>query len=175
MRKIFRYRTFVGLTVLISIFLLGFPPSAARAVMIATEHVNHRDSNPTSVREQIKAFLGRADVLAHLQANGIRYEEALLRVDSLTDKEIALIAGRMDQIPEAAGNIYEFDGSVHAIIGLAIYAIFMAIAIYFSRTTENAEKTQPKESTSNSHLASHPLMYPGAQQDVSDPKLSDYR
>ncbi len=175
MRKICRHRNLIGLTVSILVFLLGFPPSAARAVMITTEHVIHRDSEAVSDREQIRAFLGRADVIAHLQANGIRYEEALLWVDSLTDREIALIAGRMGQIPAAAGNNYEFDGSLAAIIGLAIYAIFMAIAIYFSRTTENPEKLQPKESTSNSHLTNRLLTDPGAQQDATDPIISDYR
>ncbi|CAB1078829.1 hypothetical protein D1AOALGA4SA_6552, partial [Olavius algarvensis Delta 1 endosymbiont] len=68
-------------------------------------------------------------------SSGVRYEEALSRVDSLTDREIAAIAGRLDQIPKGGeGTNYEFDGSLLAIIGLALYAIFMAIAIYFSRT-----------------------------------------
>lgn len=87
-------------------------------------------------------------------------EEALSRVDSLTDREIGLIAGRMDQIPQAAGNSYEFDGSLLAIIGVAIYAIFMAIAIYFSRTMDTEEKPQPKEAKLNGRLPSRPLTEP---------------
>jgi hypothetical protein len=77
-----------------------------------------------------------------MQAYGISHEEALSRIDSLTDREIASIAGKMDQIPEVAGGYYELDGSLLAIIGLTIYAIFMAIAIYFSRTMEKEEKPQ---------------------------------
>lgn len=50
----------------------------------------------------------------------------------------------MDQIPEVAGG-YELDGSVLSIIGLAIYAIFMALAVYFSRTMETEEKPESKK------------------------------
>jgi hypothetical protein len=110
--------------------------------MITTEYFNNQDSEKLTDRARVRAFLRRADVLAQMQAYGISHEEALSRVDSLTDREIASIAGKMDQIPEAAGGNYKFDGSLLAIIGLAMYAIFMAIAIYFSRTMEKEEKSQ---------------------------------
>ncbi len=146
MQKIFRYRKFIGITVLISIFLLNFPLSPARAVMITTEYAIHQDSEQLSDRARLRAFLGRADVMAQMQAYGISHEEALSRVDSLTDREIASIAGRMDQIPVGAGGTYEFDGSLLAIIGLLLYTIVFAIVFYFSRTMEPEE--QPQSSTS---------------------------
>jgi hypothetical protein len=149
MQKIFRYRKYIGLTVSISIFLLNFPLSPARAVMITTEFVNNQDSEQLTDRARVRAFLGRADVLAQIQAYGISHEEALSRVDSLTDREIASLAGNMDQIPEVAGGYYELDGSLLAILGLALYAIFMAIAIYFSRTMEKEEKPQLKKEQYN--------------------------
>ncbi len=145
MQKIFRYRKFIGITVVISIFLLNFPLSPARAVMITTEYAVAQDSERLSDRARLKAFLGRADVMAQMQAYGISHEEALSRVDSLTDREIATIAGKMDQIPVAAGSNYEFDGSLLAIIGLALYAIFFAIVFYFSRTM--ADEDKPPSST----------------------------
>ena len=146
MQKIFRYRKFIGITVLISIFLLNFPLSPARAVMITTEYAIHQDSEQLSDRARLRAFLGRADVKAQLQAYGIGHEEALSRVDSLTEREIAPVAGKMDQIPVIAGGNYEFDGSLLAIIGLLLYTIVFAIVFYFSRTMEPEE--QPQSSTS---------------------------
>jgi len=142
MQKIFRYRKYIGLTMSISIFLLNFPLSPARAGMITTEYVIDQNSEQFSDRARVRAFIRRADVMAQIQAYGISHEEALSRVESLTDREIASIAGKMDQIPEAAGGYYEFDGSLLAIIGLSIYAIFMAIAIYFSRTMDKEAKPQ---------------------------------
>ena len=142
MQKIFRYRKFIGLTVSITIFLLNFPLSPARAVMITTESVIYRDSEPLSDRARIRAFIGRTDVMFQMQAYGISPEEALSRVESLTDKEIASLAGRIDQTLVAAGGNYELDGSLLSIIGLAIYAIFMAIAVYFSRTMDMEEEPE---------------------------------
>ena len=142
MQKIFQYRRFIGLSVSISIFLLNFPLSPARAAMIPTEYAIHQDSEQLTDRARVRAFLGRADVMAQMQAYGISHEEALSRVDSLTDREIASIAGKMDQIQVIAGGTYEFDGSLLAIIGLALYTIFFAIVYYFSRTMEKEEKPQ---------------------------------
>jgi hypothetical protein len=143
MQKIFRYKKSIGLTVSISMFLLILPIPPARAVMITTEYVIHQDSEPFSDRARVRAFLGRADVMAQIQASGISHKEALSRVDSLTDREIALIADKMDQIPEVAGGTnYELDGSLLSIIGIALYAIIMVIVIYFSGNKEKEKKPQ---------------------------------
>ena len=142
MRKIFRYRKFIGFTTLMSIFLLHCAPSPAQAVMITTENVLHQDSEKLTDRERVRAFLARADVMAQMQAYGISNEEALSRVDSLTDSEIASIAGMMDQIPVGAGSAYSADGSLLSFIGIALYAIFAAIVLYFAFTNEKEEKPE---------------------------------
>ncbi len=137
MHKIFRYRKFIGFAMLISTSLLNFPLSSARAVMISTEYVIHQDSDQLSDRARVRAFLKRTDVMAQIQAFGIDYEEAQSRVDSLTDSEIASIAGKLDRLPVGA---YSLDGGILTIIGMALYAIVAAIVIYFSSTPENEEK-----------------------------------
>ena len=140
MKKIFRYRKSVGLIMLISMFMLYFPPSPARAVMINTQYVIHPDSEQLSARARVKAFLGRADVIAQMQAYGISPAEALCRVDSLTDREIASIADKMDRIPTSAGGNYTMDGSLLMFIGMAIFAIIAAIVIYFSSNSDKEKK-----------------------------------
>jgi hypothetical protein len=140
MKKIFRYRKSVGLIILISTFLLYFPPSPARAVMIYTHYAMHQDSEQLSGRAQVRAFLGREDVMAQMQAYGISPTEALSRVDSLTDCEIASIAGKMDRVPAGAGGTYTLDGSLLMFIGMAIYAIIAAILVYFSSNHDKEEK-----------------------------------
>ena len=137
MQKIFRYRKFIGLTMLISIVLLNFALSPARAAMITTEYVIHKDSNQLPDRAQVTAFLKRADVTAQMRAYGIGHEEALSRVDSLTDSEIASIAGKLDQLPVGA---YSLDGGILTFIGMALYAIVAAIVIYFSASPQNQDK-----------------------------------
>ena len=139
MQKIFRHKKFIGLTILISMILLNFHSPPGRAVMITTEYVMHQKPERQSDRVRIRAFLGRADVMAQLQVYGISYGEALARTESLTDTEIASIADRIDQLPTGS---YALDGGILAIIGLAIYAIIAAIAIYFSNTAETEEKQE---------------------------------
>ena len=137
MHKISRYRKFIVLTLSVLIFSLVFSLSPARAELITTQYVIQTDTD----RARILALLGRAEVTAQLQAYGISHKEAVSRVEGLTDSEIALIADKMDNLPDAAGSNYEQNGSLLALVGLALYAIFAAIAIYFSRTMDTEEKT----------------------------------
>jgi hypothetical protein len=131
----------MGLTILISTFLLYVPLPPAQAGMITTEYVIHQDSKKRSDRARVSAFLERAEVVAQMQAYGIHHREALARAASLTESEIASIAGRMDQIPAGASGTYSLDGGFLSIIGLALYAIVAAIVIYFGFSDEKKEKS----------------------------------
>ena len=105
--------------------------------MVTTEDLINQNPDLLTERARVRAFLGRADVMAHLQVHGVSYEEALARVESLTDSEIASVADRMDQLPAGA---YALEGGILAILGMALYAIVAAIVIYFSVTNEKQEK-----------------------------------
>ena len=152
MQKIFHYRKFIGLAVVIFMIFLSVSTPPSQAVMIATEYALDQESAMLSERRQVKAFLERADVIAQLQAYGISYEEALSRIDSLSDREIATLAGRMDQATAMAGG-YEMGSGSLWIIGLLMYTIVFLIVFYFSRakmkedlakssTVETEEKTE---------------------------------
>jgi hypothetical protein len=140
MKKIFRHRKSIGLVMLFSTFFLYFPVSPARAVMIDAQFAINQDSKQLPARGRVRAFIGRADVMAQMQAYGISPTEALSRVDSLTDCEITSIAGKMDRMPAGAGGTYTLDGSLLMFIGMALYAIIAAIVIYFSFNQEKEEK-----------------------------------
>jgi hypothetical protein len=99
--------------------------------MITTEGRIDQKTGPLSDRARVMAFLNRKEVVAHMQACGISHAEALSRVNSLTDQEIALIAGKLDHIPTGAATVYSADGSFLFFVGVALYAIFMAIILRF--------------------------------------------
>jgi hypothetical protein len=142
MKKIFRYRKSIGLIILISTFFLYFSSSPALAVMIDTQYAINQDSEQLSARARVKAFLGRADVMARMQAYGINPTETLSRVDSLTNCEMTSIADKMDRMPAGAGGTYTLDGSLLMFVGMALYAIIAAIVIYFSFDQDKEEKPQ---------------------------------
>lgn len=142
MKKIFRHRKLIGLIILISTSLLWLPPFPAGAIMMSTQYAIPQCAEELSARARVKAFIGRADVMAQMQASGISPKEALSRVDSLTDCEIASIADMMDRLPAGAGGTYSLDGSLFMFIGMALYAIIAAILIYFSFSGDREEKPQ---------------------------------
>ena len=138
MQKIFRCRKFIGLITLISTLLICFLLSPVQAVMINTEYVIHQESKKLSYRVRVSTFLRRADVIAQIQAFGISSEEAQSRADSLTDNEIASLAGKIDQIQAGAGG-NNSDTSL-SLLGLALYAIIAVIVLFFAFVDEKEDK-----------------------------------
>lgn len=54
-------------------------------------------------RVHVKALLNRAKLAAQLKDAGVDPVQLQARLDALTDKEIALLAGQLDQLPAGSG------------------------------------------------------------------------
>jgi hypothetical protein len=91
----------------------------AQAALVGTDSVIVQSSAEDS-RARLHGLLQRDDVRAQMEAYGIDPAEAQSRVDSLSDAEVAAIAGKLDQLP--AG------GNVGAVIG-AILLIFFVLLL----------------------------------------------
>lgn len=134
MRTVFKYQKPISLIVLVSLFWICMPQLSAQAVMVTTEGVINQNSRSDSDRARVRAFVSRNDVIAQFQSYGISSEEALARVDSLTDQEIAAIAGKLEQLP-AGGNMGPViakgvsTGAYNAAGTIAAYALIVAIII----------------------------------------------
>lgn len=83
---------------------MGFPLPASAGI-ISTEQVVAGVE-----REQLRAFLDRADVRVQLEAYGVSSEQAKRRVDALSDEEAEQLADCMTELP--AGG----DGLVGALV-----------------------------------------------------------
>ena len=92
---------------------------SANAAMVATAEV--ATAGATADRERVRAFLDREDVRDILERWEVDPHDAQARVDSLTDAELASIAGRIDSMP-AGGS------TVGAILG-ALLLIFVILLI----------------------------------------------
>ncbi len=64
---------------------------------------NASDGITSSTRERIEAILAKTDVHDQMVALGVDPKEAEARVASLTEEELAMIAGRLDQLPAGEG------------------------------------------------------------------------
>lgn len=93
----------------------SLPVGMVKAGMITTEQIieptvvpdrNEVDTDDQvvlSARERVEAILAKADVRAEMVALGVDPEEAEARVASMTESELAMIAGRLDQLPAGEG------------------------------------------------------------------------
>lgn len=95
----------VSIVMTLLTLLLSVPSPAVQAALIDTEAaLNPLQSR--NDRQLVKTFLERTDVQQALIAQGIDPFEAQMRVDSLTDSEIAAIKDKIDNLP--AGGVLGF-------------------------------------------------------------------
>src|SRR5947208_10307824 len=89
------------LSCLLVVALLGamIPYRPARAELVVTDSVITPARRPESDRARVRALLDRREVEAQLEGYGISAEEAAARVEALTDREIALITDRLNEVP----------------------------------------------------------------------------
>jgi len=84
-------------------------------------------------RARVRALLDRQDVQVQLEAYGITVDQARARVDSLTDDEVALIAGQLDELPAGGAGGAWFEGlalvftAAVLVAGLAVFWLLMWI------------------------------------------------
>ena len=81
--------------------------SSAKADMIPTRTIIDAWSSPqgdsTATKQGIHLLLAREDVRAQMVALGVDPDEAASRVDALTDRELSLLAGHLDDLPAGEG------------------------------------------------------------------------
>ena len=82
-----------------SVLCLSSPQYAARAAMVETEHIVEEAAGLQVQRAHIRSLLQREEVRDALAAYGVDPEEAVSRVEALSDREIALIAERLKALP----------------------------------------------------------------------------
>jgi len=82
--------------------LMGLPLTA-NAGIVSTDTTLTADAAVAN-RDQVTTFLARADVQQAMQERGVNGADALQRVQSMSDAEVAQLAGRIDQAP-AGGEI----------------------------------------------------------------------
>ena len=120
-RRRYRVAAFVMAAVMIATSLTV---DVAQAGMISTRTIIESESLPhaqssTSI-ERIRTLLARDDVRAQMVALGVDPAEAASRVNALTDEELVLLAGRLEQLPAGEGAMTTF-----ALIALIVTVVVL--------------------------------------------------
>ena len=96
-------RTSKPLTPLFAMIFLYFSIQVpVMAEMVSTQSMV-KNAQAKQQREKILKFYDRTEVKSALEKHGISTEEAKKRVASLTDKEVQLLASKIDKMPAGAG------------------------------------------------------------------------
>jgi len=86
--------------VALCVFSISWAP--AQAAMVSTDEILKQNKQNLD-RERLTILLDRSEVQKQLEAWGVKGEEATKWIDSLTDREIAEIVDRIDQMPAGSG------------------------------------------------------------------------
>ena len=109
-------------TALLLIMLMSFhtivAPIAGAALVETATLVSAQEVDAS--RARLAALLAREDIGAALQDHGVTAQEALLRVNSLTDQEVMKLAQNIDSLPAAA------DFGVGGLVGALVF-IFLVL------------------------------------------------
>ncbi len=82
--------------------VLGGLPLTSQAAIVSTEAAISATAADGS-RERVNAFFSRDDVRAALQEQGVSADDAMARVQAMSDAEVAQLAHRVDQAPAGSG------------------------------------------------------------------------
>lgn len=110
----------IALPLAAAMLLVWVPFGAVQAGMVSTEDVIGT-AQAEADRERVDTFIASAAVREQLRALGVDPGEAARRASALSDDELRVIAGRIDEMP--AGQ-----SAVGAIVG-AILIIFIVLLV----------------------------------------------
>ena len=101
---------------LLAVAMLAAPLTPAMAGMVGTEQAL-TPATQTSHQSAVLSALSRADVTAQLQTLGVDPLAAKARVSTMTDAELASLAGQIDTLPAGAASNWVWA----AVIAIAIW------------------------------------------------------
>jgi hypothetical protein len=93
-----------SLSMVACLITLMLPVAPVQAAMIGSEQVISA-AQVVQDRERVRVFMQREDVRQALGQQGVNADEALARVDAMTDDEVSLVAGKIDQLPAGGSSV----------------------------------------------------------------------
>lgn len=120
----------VALIMAVVIGLTSLPFQAAYAGLVTTDQVIAEVAQADQ-RERVKGFLAREDMRRQMETMGVDPEEAIRRIDGLSDAEVSRIAGQMDQMPAGGDVIIALVGAALALLLLLVILDLLGVTDVF--------------------------------------------
>jgi hypothetical protein len=116
----------ISILTIILLLLMSTSTRPAAAAMVETEKLLISDRNQET-RSYLQQMMSRKDIREALVARGIDLQEAQIRIDSLTDREIELIFNNITDLPAGGGIDAAF-----ILILVGVIAVLIMIVEYTS-------------------------------------------
>ena len=124
--KILRiHRRLIAIPTAVLMLFMVLPYGAAQAAMISTEQATQAPAASRSgpeARAYVMGILTRADVQAEMRTLGVDPEEAIARVDAMSDAEVRDVAGKIDSSPAGAAH-----GLILGIVGAVVFVFLVLV------------------------------------------------
>jgi hypothetical protein len=147
---IFRYFSAPVACLLVAVMVwVSLPHRAAFAGLVGTETVLSGEAGALDDRARVRNFMLRQDVQAKVASYGVDPAEALARVEGLTDREVAMLATRIDELPEGQSGGIATAGAVVIVlyllllIGLVVAGIVGLVILIKNAGTAPTVATAP--------------------------------
>jgi len=101
--------------VLVACLLIGGVSTQVAAAVVSTQQAMSLQQRQSTV-DHIQANLQRADVQQAMIEMGVDPQEALLRVGSLSDQELAELSTQIDSLPAGGDGVLALIGAVFVIL-----------------------------------------------------------
>jgi hypothetical protein len=115
----------ISILAIILLLLMSTLNQPAAAAMVGTEKLLTSDRNQET-RSYLQQMMSRKDIREALVARGIDFQEAQIRIDSLTDSEIELIFNKITDLPA---------GGVDATFVLILVGVIVVLIIIVEYTS----------------------------------------
>lgn len=108
--------------------LLALTCGTAYADLVSTDDAaaSVEPAKPDADREKLRAFMERPEVVEKLKAMGISADQAKSRVGALSDKEVHMIASKVDMLP-AGGRMTNNDLLLIVVIVLSVVLLIIVL------------------------------------------------
>ncbi len=121
----------LSLLLAIAVTFLSMPPAPVLAAMVTTDQVLAGATAEATAeegdRDRLRALLAREDIREGLSDMGLAPSEAAARVDAMSDGEVAVLTGQMDNL--AAGQASGASGVLYWGAVLVLLLIILALVV----------------------------------------------
>jgi hypothetical protein len=126
MELLLRSARALSLVAIATVAGLWLAAGPARAGMVSTEAVIEEPAaGQEAERARVRAFIERGEVRDRLEAEGIDPDEAAARTGSLSDREVSLIASKLEQLKAGGAGI----GSLETVLVILVLVLLIVLLV----------------------------------------------